>query len=329
MIKFNESQRTILTILGDGLCHSGSELGKALGISRTAIWKQINQLLDWGIKINRLPQQGYQLLNPLILLDQEKINTALQDLGFSKPVHMHLFSSIDSTNSYLKELAPTSRLELCVAERQTQGRGRFGRQWHSPFGENIYCSTRWNFNCDLTRLSGLSLVSSLAILKTIHGICGNEDIKIKWPNDILWLENKLCGSLIEILAESNGSAQVIIGVGMNVNSDTLNQALEDIPWCSLFAIFATRYDRNVFIARLIYNLDLYLENFINNGLEPILDEWNQHDYLRGKFITVTQNSVSIAGIAQGINALGQLILTDEKGLVHTLSAGDASLAKLN
>lgn len=325
MFQFNPSQQTLMNILSDGACHSGSQLGKALKISRSAVWKQINQLNDLGIPITRLPQQGYQLANPLILLDPNDITSQLQTKGFQQPFHLHLFTSIDSTNRYLKELPPSPAVEICCAEIQTQGRGRFGRHWHSPFGENIYCSTRWSFSSDLSRLSGLSLVSSLATVAFLNTINDSKDIKIKWPNDILWGNKKLCGSLIEIIAESNSNSQVIIGIGLNVNTDTENHPLPDKPWCSLYEIFKQQYNRNLLIANLIVYLERYLNEFLKADLSIFMDEWNANDYLAGQYITVSQSTGSISGVACGVNHSGQLILKDDKGVNHFLSSGDTSL----
>ncbi len=325
MVQFNSTQRTIIEILGDGLCHSGTKLGQLLGISRSAIWKQIKQLIDWGVPIISFPKQGYQLKQELILLDEKKIKEELQKEQWTNAVNLHLFSSIDSTNRYLKDLAISSDLDLCCAELQTQGRGRFGRNWHSPFGENIYCSSRWKLQCDLAKLSGLSLVTSLAIVATLQKFINTSEIKIKWPNDILWNDKKLCGSLIEIIAESNATAQVIIGIGLNVNSDTEHHPLPDKPWCSLYELSQKFYNRNQLIANLVIQLNNYISQFINKDLQFFMDEWNQYDYLIGKTITVTQSLESLSGVACGINPMGQLILRDNEGSLHVLSSGDTTL----
>lgn len=329
MIQFTSSQFTLLQMLGDGACHSGNLLGQALGISRSAIWKHMNQLIDLGIPIQRIPQQGYKLPNPMIFLDEPLLTSALQKKGLSLPFNIQLFASVDSTNRYLKDKPASPSLDICCAEIQTQGRGRFGRYWHSPFGENIYCSSRWSLGCDLSRLSGLSLITSLAVLKTINDFNPSPDIQIKWPNDILWGNKKLCGSLIEIIAESNSHAQVIIGVGLNVNTDTKNHPLPDKPWCSLYEISQQRYNRNDLIAQLIINLERYILRFLNTDLNEFTAEWSQHDYLAGKFVTVAQSLTTISGIARGISSTGLLIIEDEQGEIHYLSSGDTSLSLHN
>ncbi|KTD10879.1 biotin-[acetylCoA carboxylase] holoenzyme synthetase and biotin operon repressor [Legionella gratiana] len=322
---FTSSQLTLLQLLGDGSCHSGSELGSVLGITRSAIWKQINHLIELGIPIKRLPNQGYQLLNQLILLDKQQISEYFLLEKLVTPFNLHLFTSIDSTNRYLKDLPISNMVDICCAEIQTHGRGRFGRQWYSPFGENIYCSSRWNLNYDLTKLSGLSLVTSLAVLATLNELELSSNIKIKWPNDILWNDKKLCGSLIEIITESNSTIQVIIGIGLNVNTDTQKYSLPDKPWCSLYEITQQHFDRNFLLAKLITHLERYLIQFVDNDLSHFMHEWNKADYLFGKRIKVMQTLNTFTGIACGINPLGQLILQDESGQKHFLSSGDTSL----
>lgn len=321
MLKLNSSQKTIITILSDGLCHSGTELGQALNISRSAIWKQIKQLIEWKIPILSIPQQGYQLKQSIILLDESTISEQLNEL----PVRLHLFNSLDSTNRYLKDLTISDYLDVCCAEQQTQGRGRFGRTWHSPFGENIYCSSRWKLQCDLAKLAGLSLITSLAIVKTLQKFIDTKEIKIKWPNDILWKDKKLCGSLIEIIAESNAIAQVVIGIGLNVNSDTEHHPLPDKPWCSLYELSGKQHNRNEIIGHLIATLNDYLTPFLNHDLQFFMDEWQHYDYLIHQRITVTQALETLSGVACGINSNGQLILRDDEGKLHLLSSGDTSL----
>lgn len=319
------SQRILLEIMSDGLCHSGNDLGQILGISRQAVWKQINLLTELGLPITSIPNKGYLLLHGFTLLNEQEISQKLSSKNISTAYKLHLFTSIDSTNRYLKELPSSALVDICCAELQTQGRGRFGRHWHSPFGENIYCSSRWNLCGDLSKLSGLSLVTSLAIRAALDEFHSSTDIKIKWPNDILWQDKKLCGSLIEVIAESNGTAQVIIGIGLNVNSDTKNHPLPDKPWCSLYELSDKRYNRNELIACLITHLHRYIIQFINNDLGLFMSEWSEHDYLEGKQITVTQGQGALSGIARGINNSGQLILRDNKEEEHLLSSGDTSL----
>lgn len=325
MKQFSPLQLKLLHQLADGQCHSGNSLGQQLGVSRTAVWKHIRQLAELGLLIKRLPQQGYQLVTPMQALDEQLIRHYLANKPFTKALDFHLFASIDSTNRFLKDFSHGTSLTICCAETQTNGRGRFGRHWISPFGENIYFSSRWELHCCLSHLSGLSLVVGLAILASLHDSNIQENLQLKWPNDVLWGDKKLCGILIEIIAETNGCAQVIIGIGINVNTATQHEILIGKPWCSLYEITGHHFDRNVILANLIYQLDRHLEQFLQQGFAAFSSHWQEVDYLLGKQIAVAQPNGLITGQACGVNELGQLCLKDEQGTLHYLSSGDASL----
>lgn len=329
MRQFSKIQLELLRQLSDGHCHSGKLIAEILGVSRTAIWKQITQLEELGLAIQRIPKQGYQLTHPLILLEEQFIRQHLKNQQWNKEINFHLFATVDSTNQFLKELAPTSSIDICCAEKQTHGRGRFGRQWVSPFGENIYFSSRWELNCCLSRLSGLSLVVGLAILASLQTIPIQQDIRIKWPNDVMWGNKKLCGILIEVIAETNSCAQVIIGIGMNINTATQEQLLPDKPWCSLYEITGQYFDRNRILANLIYHLDKHLNQFLAAGFAAFTADWQKVDYLENQFIKVSQPTGVMSGYACGVNELGQLCLQDDEGKRHYLSSGDTSLKTEN
>lgn len=325
MKPLTNTQLALLDLLGDGHCHSGSELGQTLHVSRTAIWKQINQLVAYGLPINTLPQQGYQLTNPLILLNAEQISNQLNALHCKIPFNLHLMTSVDSTNRFLNDLPTTPLVDVSCAETQTKGRGRLGRTWHSPFGENIYCSSRWHFNDDLNKLSGLSLVVSLSVLTTLQQVYPSTFFKIKWPNDVFWNDEKICGCLIDIQAESNGNAQMIIGIGLNVNSETHHPLPGGTSWCSLRQITHQSFNRNLIIASLLFNLSTYLRQFETQGFEAFINEWDAFDYLKGKEVSIIQANRQISGIALGVNPNGLLKLQESDGTQHVLSSGDASV----
>lgn len=320
-------QLQIVDCLNDGKCHSGNAIGEQLKVSRTAIWKQINQLVEMGLKIKRIPQTGYQLNQPFIPLQETLIRQHLQQSLMNREMDFHIFAEIDSTNRYLKDLQNTHAVIICCAEGQTQGRGRFGRNWESPFGENIYLSSRWELNCCPSKLSGLSLVISLSILESLKNNHIHQDIRIKWPNDLLWEAKKLCGILIELTAETNGYAHIIIGIGLNVNTPTQQQPLADKPWCSLYELTGVHFDRNKLIADLLQDLAKNLEIFLQHGFGIFRERWQQYDYLDGQYITVSQARGSISGYASGVTDQGQLCLIDDKGVEHHLSSGDTSVTR--
>lgn len=258
------------------------------------------------------------------MLNESVIRQELISAVFNKPIHFHLLDTVDSTNQFLKNMPSSHALEVCCAEEQTQGRGRFGRSWHSPCGENIYCSIRWHLDCGLARLSGLSLVVSMAVLEALKDMSIDDDIRIKWPNDILWHGKKLCGNLVELITDSSGHTEVVIGIGINVNSATQDQNLFDKPWCSLYEITGNHFDRNLLIARLLIQLNQNLQQLISQGFSSFIPIWQRVDNLYGQQVTVSQLGGTLSGQANGVNESGQLILIDAGGITHYLSAGDTS-----
>lgn len=321
MKTFSPLELALIEELSDGAWHSGAALGTKFSLSRTSIWKKINQLNRLGLEIKKKPQQGYQLAQPFIPLDEKAIQLAL---GATEAFDFHLGLSLDSTNRYLKDLAPNDKIAVCSAEQQTQGRGRFGRSWYSPFGENIYLSVRLNLDCCLNQLSGLSLVVSLAVIEALkaQAITG---IEAKWPNDLLWQGKKLAGILLEIMGESHAYTQIIIGIGLNVNSQDLKIKVPDKDCCSLRELTGHYTNRNHLIAEILSVLQRYIETFLNQGFDGFYSEWQKVDHLQGKWVHLTSPRGMIQGIAQGVNSRGELCLLDDKGERHHITSGECSI----
>ncbi len=324
MKQFAYNLKRLIQVLGDGNYHSGISLGKELNITRSAVWKFVNQLKNYDIQIDSSGAYGYRLQQPLKLLDAVTIKKYIQQ----KPCDIIIFDSISSTNDYLKTcLDSKTNPQIFLAEQQTAGRGRFGRNWYSPFGQNIYLSCLWHFDKDISELSSLSLMVSLAIIKTLVDYGINTSLKIKWPNDILYDHQKLAGTLIEMVAESHASSQAIVGIGLNVNmffdvNDKINQ-----NWTSIAKILGNYQDRNVLTGMLLNNLFNYLSEFNNKGFTEFLSEWQKYDYLIGKQIKLINNKKIIIGVALGINKRGCLVLKhDDDNKVIEYSSGDTTLA---
>ena len=295
-----------------------------------------------------------------MLLDKQSIQQSLNQAGFHEQLELYVLESVDSTNRYVKDLTPSEELVLCCAETQTQGRGRFQRNWFSPHAENIYCSIRWHFPNPSNMLSTLSLVISLAILETLqsHFIpsvapvipsvarnlsnpanpssqahqddrMGNPNlISIKWPNDLLWQDKKLCGILLETFQHPTIGLSVIIGIGLNVNSDSKAHPSENAPlkpWCSLYDITQNTIDRNKLIAQLLIHIHRYITQFKKAGFAPFLSQWQASDCLQGKTVEILQGNQIIRGVAQGINTEGELLVLDQNHVLWQIASGEASV----
>jgi BirA family biotin operon repressor/biotin-[acetyl-CoA-carboxylase] ligase len=265
------------------------------------------------------------ILEPLILLDKTKIKGLLKN----KSIILELFESLDSTQKYLRELPKKKEIHICLAEHQTQGQGRFNRSWHSPFGQNISFSMVYPFAKDIGELSGLSLIISLCLAQSIEETCKlPQPILIKWPNDIMYDNQKLGGILIEIQAITHNICHTIIGIGLNINMLEDRDHIITQSWTSLRKITQQLHDRNLILANLINNLMLYLKNFTEQGFDYFIKEWTTRDYLANKPIGIKAGTQEIQGLAMGINNNGHLLIKlNETGVIKPFAAGETSVLK--
>ncbi len=239
---------------------------------------------------------------------------------------LEVFSELSSTNDYLQQLTDNKeQLRICLAEQQTHGRGRFNRSWYSPAGQNIYLSIRYSFRKPIDQLAGLSLVVGLAITNTLASLCQIQ-VQVKWPNDIVYEDLKLAGSLIEIAAQTPRSCAAIIGIGINVNMKDDVQHITQ-PWTSLQNVTGSDHDRNHLCAELITQLLDYLSRFERDSLADFMPQWQQHDYLLNKKIKLAVHQQEFSGIARGINPQGNLLLELSDHSIKVCSAGDTTLIK--
>ncbi len=321
----NDNLLKLTDLLHDGKYHDGTSIGETLQMTRAGVWKLIKKLKHYNLPLSSVKGKGYRLELPFILLDPQKISASLNE----KSIPIEVLEKVDSTNLYLKRYWHNNKdIRACIAEMQTQGRGRLNRQWHSPFGQNIYLSLLYPFQKDVSALSGLSLVVSLALCHAIENVVGQkEKIGIKWPNDIIVATQKMAGILTEIQAESNGFCQVIIGIGLNVNMQKKENENITQAWSSLQQLGGTYIDRNILCAEVIRQTLLYLERFYRSGLTPFLTEWQQRDVLSQQPVTLLSGTQNYSGIGYGIDANGHLVLKMQDGSVQSFSSGDTTLKK--
>ncbi len=322
-LKLSATLIKLTSLLNDGQYHDEITLSRNLNISRSTILKNIKKLISYGIKIDSIKDENYALREPLILLNK---NTIQKNISCEK-VHVEIIESITSTNDYLKSCSLPEKILFCVAEQQTAGKGRLERQWHSPFGQNIYLSCRYPFQMTPGQLAGLSLITSLAMIKTCNQYLSPQSVKVKWPNDIIFDEKKLGGNLIEIQSDSPNTCVAIIGIGLNVNMSSTNQGQINQAWTSLKNITNQYIDRNLLLINLISNLLNYLNRFEQYGLTEFITEWHHADYLFNKKITLHCMKNNISGLAQGINHHGHLLIKTEEGLTKAYASGDSFIVK--
>lgn len=317
----------IIRHLADGRFHSGEALARSLGISRAGVWKHLKGLRELlEMDVHAVSGRGYRLARPLELLEPEKILAALPPAARSRLDALEVHASIESTNACLLERsaagAPSG--QVCLAERQTAGRGRRGRQWVSPFGSNIYLSILWRYPLAPVELSGLSLAAGLAV---VHALAcqGIEGIGLKWPNDILWQGRKLAGLLLEVRGESEGPSQVVLGIGLNTRLSRRQAEAIDQPWVDLASIpRGEKISRNRLAAELVDRLLEALDEFERHGLSPLLEQWRRHDLYHGKAVRLHMGNRTVEGVHYGIDETGALLLANGGG-VRAYHAGEVSL----
>lgn len=318
----NETIFLILKKLKHTEFTDGTTIGNALGITRAAVWKAIQKLQnEYQVAIESHRTYGYKLQSPLIMLDQAKILAAID----ANNVMVECLTSVDSTNTYLQNSTLKSDYHICMAEEQVKGKGRFDRVWRSPFAENLYYSLKVSLQKELSELSGLSLAVAVSVAKTLAHKYPALDIKIKWPNDIYINAKKLSGILIEVKAESNAQSQIVIGIGVNINMQHNEDITQD--WTSLANELNDYVDRNELAISISNELIATLQRFESNDFSVFIADYAKYDYLKGKIIGLNiLNKEVITGVANGVNALGQLKLKvgDSE---RVFASGEASVVK--
>ena len=313
----------VVNILKDGEYHDGTSIGKELNITRSAVWKIIKKLTKYNISITSIKNKGYALQEPLILLNKDYITDALK----VEDIQIEVFESLPSTHTYLKSFMPSQNVRFCIAEEQTEGKGRFNRKWYAPFGQNIYLSCIYPFQKELSELSGLSLVIGLATIAALKEVSKDQfTLGLKWPNDLVYQGKKVGGILIEVQGESNGTCQALIGVGININMLHKDVIHIEKDWTALREILGGYLDRNMLCVSLIRSILRYLELFARDGIDFFHEEWKGVDALNGQTIEINAGQeASVKGIARGVNPLGHLILEKENGVLQYIASGEATI----
>lgn len=314
----------LLNILADGEYHSGEEIGNQLGVSRAAVWKQLQKLESFNLEIESVKGRGYRLVGGLDLLDGEKIRSHLNPEAALALGQFDIFPVIDSTNNAAANAIRDGRGwgYCCLAEQQTSGRGRRGREWQSPFGRNVYLSQVWEFQSGASALEGLSLSVGLAIVRAVSKF-GVNGLGLKWPNDVLYENKKLAGILLEMQGDPAGICQVVVGVGLNVDMSGADTAAISQAWTDLSQIVGA-VDRNKLVAELMSSLHLVYKEFLAGGFAAHRDEWCRHDAFAGRDVKVQLGDTFIEGVVSGLDRSGGLVLMTGDG-ERVFNGGEVSL----
>lgn len=300
----SETRRQLLELLANDAA-SGPELADQLDISRTAVWKHIQQLQDTGFDIES-DSDGYHIRSV------PEFSGYAVAYYLESPYQIEYTASLPSTNDRARDLAGVGQSNTIVlADRQTGGRGRLDRTWQSPSG-GIWLSVLLRPSLQPAQLPHLTLAAGVAITEAAiaHGL----DAGIKWPNDVLVGDDeaKLAGILTEMEAEADRVAWVIVGMGINANIDT-----NILPnGATSFAANAGDVDRAQLTATIVDRFDALV-----GKTESTLDAWREHNVTLGRRVRVSTQDETIVGKAIDIEPPGSLIIDTSSGQ-RTVYAGD-------
>ncbi len=299
---------------------SGEALAARLGLSRAAVWKRINRLKAQGYAIEGSPRRGYRLLAATDKLLPEEIALGLKANRLTGPVHH--FEAVVSTNDLAKELAARGAPEgaLVVAEAQTGGRGRLGRQWDSPPGAGLYVSLLLRPPLPPTEMPQITLTTAVAVARAVKRVTGVAP-GIKWPNDLLLAGKKLGGILTEMETESEQIRHLVVGLGLNVNNPAFPAELEPLA-TSLFLATGRRYSRLAILQAWLEEFEELYGRFLAREFAGILDEWRSLTVTLGHRVTVRQGPVTICGQALEVAPDGALLVETDSGEVVRVTSGE-------
>jgi BirA family transcriptional regulator, biotin operon repressor / biotin---[acetyl-CoA-carboxylase] ligase len=302
---------------------SGDYMSEEIGISRTAVWKYINQLTGAGYGIGKLKGKGYRLLETPDKLFPWEIDRYLTTRIMGRKVIYR--EKVDSTNTFAFKLALGGEPEgtCVVAETQDKGKGRLGRKWFSPVRKNLYLSVILKPAIHPSRVYPITFLSSLAIWDTIGTLTGTE-ATLKWPNDVLINGKKISGTLLEISTEADMVKFVVVGIGFNINMDTaeIDPEIRNKA-TSLFLETRKVFERAEVCGMLLSNLEKYYGYFRDKGDREICNIWEKKAGIRGKYLEINQMGEWYKGTSEGIDRDGAMLLNIE-GTVKRIIAGDVN-----
>lgn len=307
---------------------SGQRVCDNLGVSRTAVWKWINQLKEEGYEIESFPRKGYRLLSSPDRMTREEVIGQL-DTGMIGQNYIYL-EETDSTNEEIKRLAAKGAPHgsVVAADMQTMGKGRMGRNWSSPKGENIYLSILLRPQMETIHASMLTLVIALSAAQAVEEVLG-EPCQIKWPNDLVFHNKKICGILTEMSADMECIHYIVIGIGINVNTEDFPEEIAFMA-TSLKKETGKSVSRASLIASLLNHFERNYEIFLKDfTLSALLEEYNNRLINRGRQVKLIRyNKEEEIRFSQGIDSQGALLVTDKQGNQERIISGEVSVRGL-
>ena len=303
---------------------SGQELCNRFGVSRTAVWKAINQLKEAGYEIEAQQNKGYRLMAAPDLMTEAEIKSLMHTEWVAKEVLY--FDTIDSTNTKAQELAEKGYPSgtLVVADKQESGKGRRGRSWVSPSGTGIFMTLMIKPDINPNNASMLTLLAALAVAKAITSVTGEEAL-IKWPNDIVVNGKKVCGILTEMNAQFDYINHIVVGIGINVHNESFPEEISQMASSLMIEAGGKRFHRAQIIAETMSYFEQYYDTFLKTqDLSALVREYDELLVNRNKSVRVLDPKEPFDGKAMGITPKGELIV-DTWESRKLVSSGEVSV----
>lgn len=312
---------------------SGQSLCEALGVSRTAVWKYVNQLKEEGYEFDAVSNKGYRIVKYPDIITREEIESMLPEgLAVTNVVYYH---ETDSTNTRAKQAAEDGEKSgtLFITECQTGGRGRRGRTWESPAGSGIWMSLLLRPEIKPFDASMLTIVAAMGMKDAIEEIIGagagqgGIHCKIKWPNDIVLGDRKICGMLTEMSAETDWINYVVIGIGVNVNTTEFDDSIKDTA-SSILLQTGSSVKRSDVVVAFARHFSRYYDEFLKKcNLSGLADDYNKALINVGRDVKIVERDGSFVAKAVGIDETGSLIV-EKDGDTIRIVAGEVSVRGL-
>lgn len=302
---------------------SGQQLCQELSVSRTAVWKVMNQLKEEGYMIEAVKNRGYRLMRTPDLVTADELNSILKTSWAGKTVVYE--EELVSTNQTAKVIAEqgAGHGTLVVAERQTAGKGRRGREWHSPKGSGIWMSILLRPDIRPDKASMLTIVAAMAVYDAISSRI--KGCSIKWPNDIVIDGRKVCGILTEMSSELDHIHYVVIGIGINVNTENFPEDIVGVA-VSMHTASGQYFKRSEIIADVWQAFERYYDRFMETSdLSELMEDYNKRLINDGQRVYIEERGRKFDGIAEGIDREGCLLVRKDDGTVISVISGEVSV----
>jgi BirA family biotin operon repressor/biotin-[acetyl-CoA-carboxylase] ligase len=306
---------------------SGTALAGYLGVSRAAVWGHMEKMRSEGFEFEAVTRKGYRLTSAPRHIHPWLVEAHLRT---RESVPILWLDTVDSTNSEAERQLASGKNGpfIVLARRQTAGRGRFGRKWHSDDTSNLYASFAFRPQLRPAQLQTFTLWMGVNVCACVANSCGIEPM-VKWPNDILHNERKLGGMLTEARIDADQTRDLIFGLGLNVNADASAWPQEVRSRATtLRDAVGGEVDINHFAAAVIRRVLTAYDQFVSQSHRQTFQSlWMKHDALNGRDVTVNQAGRKLHGRALGIDAEGCLQLVAPDGTTVRLHAGEVTLRR--